>query len=576
MVNKILSKGRKLLISPQGSVLSAATVIMLMVVASRVLGLIRQRTLAHFFTPNELSLFFAAFRLPDTIFEVLVFGTFSSAFIPVFSRSLSKGNRKAWETAAVVVNIGLIVFAILALVAGFSADKIYSLFTPGYSLEQRVEIVRVARLLFFAQGFFVISYVLTGVLESLRRFLVPALAPLFYNIGIILGTIIFVSNWGLLAPAMGVLLGAFSHLFVQLPLAFKLGFRFGINVKPNKEVRQIGKLALPRVIELSFIQVSKTVELYLSSLISTASYTYFTFANTLQLLPVGLFGVSVSKAALPTLSRQADKPEKFKRTLYSSLYQIVFLVLPLSTIIIVLRIPIVRLVFGTQIFSWEATVQTGMVLSAFGFGVVFQSVVALLSRSFYALHDTKTPVVVSITAMLLVILTNFLLIRRFSVAAWGLAAAFSLGNIFQAITLFRLINEKIKQKITFSLLVPVFKSTLSAVGSGVTMYVLLKIFDRSVWVKRLSFLGRLESTQVINFENFVLDTRYTANLLVLVIMVSLVGTIIYFGLSIILKNREVWTFFNLIKRIMVKRKVSPIPSKEPEPVTPTPTDTSGS
>src|SRR3990170_6458546 len=125
-MQEIFKKGKKFFLSPQSSVLSAATIIMLMVVASRVLGLVRQRVLAHFFTPDELSLFFAAFRLPDLVFEVLVFGTFSSAFIPVFTKSLKEDENKAWEIASYVVNIGLIIFIPLALIFSFSASHLYS------------------------------------------------------------------------------------------------------------------------------------------------------------------------------------------------------------------------------------------------------------------------------------------------------------------------------------------------------------------------------------------------------------------------------------------------------------------
>jgi len=125
MFKKIIEKGRKIILEPQGSVLSAATTIMFMIVASRVLGVVRQRILANFFIPSDLSLFFAAFRLPDVIFEVLVFGTFSSAFIPVFTKALKEGNRQVWEIAGRVVNIGILIFTVFALIFGFFAEKIY-------------------------------------------------------------------------------------------------------------------------------------------------------------------------------------------------------------------------------------------------------------------------------------------------------------------------------------------------------------------------------------------------------------------------------------------------------------------
>jgi putative peptidoglycan lipid II flippase len=153
MFKKIIDQGKKILSGPQDSVLSAASIIMLMVVASRVLGLVRQRVLAHYFVADELSLFFAAFRLPDLVFEVLVFGTFSSAFIPVFTRSLKKGNSKAWETAGIIVNIGFLVFISFAAILSLHAEPIYGLLAPGYSGEDRLVIVNLARILLQPRDF---------------------------------------------------------------------------------------------------------------------------------------------------------------------------------------------------------------------------------------------------------------------------------------------------------------------------------------------------------------------------------------------------------------------------------------
>lgn len=460
---------------------------------------------------------------------------------------------------------------VLALLAGFFADDLYTLFAPGYSQIERTQVIQVTRVLLLAQVFFVVSYVLTGALESLRRFLVPALAPLFYNIGIILGTVLLSKRFGLLGPAYGVLLGSSCHFLVQLPLAVKLGFRFTNKIRISKGVKNIGKLALPRVIEVSFLQISKMVELFLASIISTASYAYFYLGNSLQLLPVGLFGTSIAKAALPTLSSQAEDVERFKRTLYSALHQMVFLILPLAVILMVLRIPLVRIIYGRRLFDWDSTVQTGMVVSAFGVGIVFQAASALLARSFYALHDTKTPVLISIVSMLFVVTGDFILVKGFSLPVWALAASFSAGSVFQAASLYVLINKKLGV-FSFTRIVPLVKSATAAFGSGVVMYLLLKIFDRSVWVKRLSFLKVFRSLENIPFEKFVLDTRYTANLLVLTVSVSIIGVIVYLGLSIILGSQEVWTFFNLVKKIFIRRKVAPIPAKEQEPVAPTPTE----
>ena len=573
MFKKIIEKGRKVFLEPQGSVLSAATIIMFMIVVSRVLGLVRQRTLAHFFTPDDLSLFFAAFRLPDLIFEVLVFGTFSSAFIPVFTKSLKKGDNYAWGIAASILNIGLILFIFFAAIMAIFARNIYGVFSPGYALQDRQKIADIARFLFAAQGFFVLSYVLTGVLESLRHFLIPALAPLFYNLGIIIGTILFSRNLHLMGPTLGVIIGAFSHFLIQLPLAMKLGFRFKLKLRIDEDVKTIGKLALPRLIEVGFLQVSKVVELFFSSILSKASYAYFTFGNTLQLLPVGLFGTSIAKAALPTLSREAEQKEKFRKTLFSSLGQLIFLALPISIFLIVLRIPVVRLVYGTEIFSWTATVQTGYVLSAFAVGIVFQCAISLLSRAFYAQNDTKTPVIISISSIVFIIIMDFVFIKVLHLEVWGLALAFTIGSTLQSIVLFYILNRKYLNMGYGYLFKPLTKSLISSSVAGFMMFIVLKIFDRSVWVKRLSFLGKIEATKNLPFERFVLDTRYTVNLLVLTLIVGIMGVLVYIFISALLKSEELGVFLNLLKRTFVKRQITPIPQKETETLAPTPSET---
>jgi len=576
MVKKIFFKGAKIFTSPQNSVMSAATVIMIMILASRILGLVRQRVLAHFFIPDDLALFFAAFRLPDLIFEVLVYGSFSSAFIPVFTKSLKEGRQKAWEIASIISNIGLLAFVIMALAVIFFASHFYGLFAPGFSISDREIIIKLTKILFLAQGFFVISYVLTGVLESLRRFLVPALAPLFYNLGIILGTIIFAGKYGLFAPVIGVVIGAFMHFAIQLPFAIKMGFKFRLAIKFSQEIKKIGRLALPRVIEVSFTQVAKTAELFFASIISTASYTYYTFGNSIQLIPIGLFGTSIAKAALPTLSRQADKPVEFKKTLFNAINQAIFLVVPVAVFLVVLRIPIVRLIYGTDIFDWQSTVQTSLVVSAFAFGIVFQVIYALLARAFYAMHDTKTPVTVSVSGLILNIALNFILIKLVKLPVWGLAASFSFMSFYEALILYFLISKKFGEKVILKNL-PSFTKTISAsLASGSVMFFLLKFFDRSVWVKRLSFLSSIDSLDAIQFEKFVLDTRYTLNLLILTLVVLAIGVVIYLVVSRILKSQEFFYFEQMVRKFSLSKKVGAIPSKEQEPVTPSAGDTSAS
>lgn len=562
----LITKGKKIINSQQNTVLSAATLIMIMIVASRVLGLVRQRILANFFTPSDLSLFFAAFRLSDSIFEILVFGTFSSAFIPVFTKAIKKGKDKAWEIAGRVVTIGILVFAVLAIVMSIWAPQIYSFIAPGYGNTETQQIATLARVLFAAQGFFVISYVLTGVLESLRRFLIPALAPIFYNIGIILGTIVLTPYLGLMAPAIGVVVGAFAHFMIQFPLSRRLGFRFVWDLKRDEDVNKIGKLALPRVIDLAFDQIGKTTELFLSSIISQATYTYYVFANTLQLLPVTLIGTSLAKAVLPLLSRVDDDPKEFRRILKIAIFQAIFLTLPLSAALIVLRTPVVRLVYGTKIFDWNATVQTGVILSVFAIATVSQTLMSILSRAFFALNDTKTPVKISFIGLSLLVMGDFVLIRGLGLPVWAMAASFAFSTYVEVLFLLFLLNKRVGPILNKDFWTHIFKISIATIFSGFVMYFLIKFFDRWYWLRQ---------TTPIPFEKFVLNTSYSLNVLILTAISFLAGLISYILISLAFKIDEASYFLVVVKRLITRKTLPEVPAKEEEPITPITPDTQG-
>ncbi len=565
-MREIFGRGRKIFTEPQSSVMSAAFVIMSMVVLSQVLGFVSKRILLSYFNPTEYAMFFAAFRLPDMLFEVLALGVFSSAFIPVVTATLKKNQKEAWDIASKVVNIGLIAFLPLAILFSLFALPLYSIIAAGFSEPETVVIASVARILFMAQGVFVVSYVVTGVLESSRRFFIPALAPLFYNLGIIVTTVLFTPQLGLYAPALGVVIGAFAHLGIQLPFVYRLGFRFSRKTNIDAGVKKVGKLAAPRMLELGILQLLKTSELFFASLISTASYTYLTLAGSLQAFPVTLLGVSLAKAALPTLTRQADDHVAFRKTFLSTLNQMMFFVIPIASTLVVLRVPAVRLLFGADKFDWQATIQTGLALSAYAIGIPLQAALMLISRAFYALHDTKTPVKFAIVDVLLTIVIQVICVFVLHLPVWSLALANTVSGAIQIGSLYVLLARKLHDGALFSI-APIAKSLIAAMVSGGAMFMILKTFDRSVWVKRLSFMNTIDMG--VNFERFVLDTRYTGNLIVLTVLTALAGVCIYLFVSALLQSEELWVFIKVIKG-----RAFPRPARETEPInTPTQNNT---
>jgi putative peptidoglycan lipid II flippase len=345
-----------------------------------------------------------------------------------------------------------------------------------------------------------------------------------------------------------------------------------LDLKPDEGVKKIGQLALPRVIDLAFDQIGKSAELFLSSIISQASYTYYTFANTLQLLPVTLFGTSLAKAVLPMLSHVDGNWKEYRKILLAAVYQAMFFTLPLSAALIALRVPVVRLVYGTKIFDWDATIQTGTILSVFAISIVSQTLMSVLARAFFALHDTKTPVLVSFIGLAILVIGDFTLVKGFHLEIWALAASFAASTIVEAIILLILINKKVGSILSSKFAIHVVKILSATVISGTAMFFMLKIFDKSVWVKRLSFLNGVDVTKTFPFEKFMLDTRYTGNVIILTGMTFLVGAIIYVLLALLFRIEEAGYFLSAAKKLITKRMLPPIPPKEQEPITPT-TDT---
>ncbi|MBN1263580.1 MAG: murein biosynthesis integral membrane protein MurJ [Candidatus Pacebacteria bacterium] len=534
----------RILLRPQKSIFSAATIIMLMMTVSRVLGLIRNRILAHYFSAQTLSIYFAAFRLPEIVFEVLVLGTLASAFIPVFTSYLSRGRQKeAWRVAAMSFNLIVLVFIVLAGLVLIFTRPLYRMIVPGFAPAALGKTVLLARVLIFAQGFFLLSYFSTAVLESLKRFLIPAIAPVFYNLGIILATVFLAEHFQILAPAIGAVFGAVMHFLIQAPLTVHLGFKLqkGLDFS-HPGVRKISRLAFPRIIELSFLQVFKSIELYLASMISGAAYTYLTFANSLQLFPVGLFGISLAKASLPSLSYQASRRNKFREVFLSAFNQILFWTIPSAIFLAVLRIPIVRLFFGASRFDWPATVQTSFVLSAFCLGIPAQALIYLLNRAFYAFHQSVTPMLVSIGALVLGAFLGAVFVLIFNWPVWSLALAFSLAQNFQfSLLVFLLFKHRKNFGFSFSdFFSPFVKIFSSAFLSGGLMYFCLKILDRSVSGQRFLFLPKLEVA---------LDTRYTINLIMVTLLTGLLGGLAYILLAWVWRIKELMILLKFFARI---------------------------
>ncbi len=525
MVKNIFS----LLYSRQTSILSGAVIIMATVLVSKVLGLIRDRLLVATFSPETVALFFAAFRIPDLLFQLLVFGTLSVAFIPIFTEYMErKGRNEAFKLAQSILNSTLLILILITALTYFFITPLTSLIVPGFTKDQQFQTANLARIILLGQIILAVGLFFIGVLQSFQRFIIPAMAGVFYNFGIILGIIILAKPLGIFGAAFGVIIGAILHMLVQLPLILSLGFRFSPWRLFHKGVLEIGKLMSVRTLGLAAEQVNETVGVILASIISTASVTYLTFAQHLQLVPISLFGATIAQAALPVLSseRARGRMEEFKTTLLTTLHQILFLALPAAAILIVLRIPAVRLTFGASQFDWPSTVLTGKTLAYLSIGLVSQAVSLLLVRSFYALKDTKTPVLVSFATVIFNIILSFYFVIILQKDVGFLGLAFSIANIFSAICLFLTLHFKVGGFDLKQLFIPLVKMIMATVIMGVALYIPIKLLDQVIF-----------------------DTTRTVNLLVLTGISSVFALSVYVILVAFLKVRELQTFVDLLKRV---------------------------
>ena len=539
MVSKLIKTSQVFLNKKQNTILSAATVLMVASFISKILGLLRDRLLASaFFGGQEwqLDVYNAAFRIPDMIFQLLVLGALSSAFIPVFSSTLKKNQKQAWQIVSSIISIAIVFFAIFSVIFFIFTKPLNLLIAPSFSTEQIALMSSLSRIMLFSQLFFIISSFLTGVLQSHDRFLIPALTPILYNLGIIIFTFFFADTFGIYAPVFGGVAGSFFHFIIQYPFVKSLGFKFSFNFKTaTKPVKKIGRLMLPRTLGLAIEQLELTIAVRLASAMIAGSLSIFYFAQHIFAIPISVFGVTIGQAALPMLSKECDllgSLDKFKKIFLNSFKNILYLAMPASVLILVLRVPIVRIAIGARDFPWEATLLTARTLSYLSLAIASYSVIQLFVRAFYALEDTRTPLFVGVVAVLLNVFFSVYLTRNLSMDVSGLALANTIAGVFQALCLFFLLNHRVKKFDNAYYLPDVIKMTIASFLMGIALWLPMRLLDR-----------------------FVLNTARVIDLLILTTVASVSGILVYIFLSYILKVEQQNQFLKLFTRFGPDKKL---------------------
>ncbi len=445
----------------------SALILGLSTTLSAFLGIVRDRLLAGTFGAGEgLDIYFAAFRIPNFIYGILITGGLVAAFLPVFSETFEKDSEEGWELVSNLLNFLVLALSALSFLLFIFAPLVVKVVAPGFGPEQAEITTTLTRIMMVSPILLGISSLFSGVLKYFDFFITYALAPILYNLGIIFGIVVFVPFFGLYGLAYGVVLGAVAHMIIQVPAAIKMGFKYRpvLNLS-SKKLKKIVRLIIPRMVGQASTQINLVVVTAIASTMTAGSLSIFNFADHLQAFPVRAIGVSFAVAAFPRFSKDLTNGErdKFLIDFSNSARKIIFTIIPLSFLIFILRGQIVRLVLGTGRFDWNDTRLTAAALGIFSFSLFANALSHLLIRAYFSFQDTKTPVYVSIGGVIinigLALLFLFLiqeggifrdlLVRTLrlqnlnGVEVLAFPLAFLLSILVQFITLYKVLEKRI-------------------------------------------------------------------------------------------------------------------------------------
>jgi putative peptidoglycan lipid II flippase len=446
-------------------------------VVSRVFGLVRTFLFAFVFGAGATSdAYLQAFYIPDFIFNVVAGGALASAFIPVFTKYMAgdKDEKSAWHISSAALNLAIAIMIVLALLAIIFAGQIIPLYNPKpladspqvYAAHISL-ITMLARIMLLQAVVLGGGVIVTSILNARQNFLLPAIGTVLYNVGIIIGLLpgVYLAFRGqrndlfaVYAATWGVVLGAILQVAIQIPGLVKVGMRYTFSFDwRHPGVIQIGRMMVPRIINAAMLYFSIFVDRYLITYLGVflaadlvnGLVTQYYQALQILLLPLGIFGMAVSTAAFPTLAENVAKGrmDRLRSIIQETLRSILFLSIPSSIGLIVLGLPIVQVLLEHGAYNLQSAIFTTFPLAGFAVGLVGLSSVEILTRSFYALRDSITPVIVSVLQFIFKIALSLILINM---AIWGpqwgtfaLAFSTSIAGTLEAIVLLWLLNERI-------------------------------------------------------------------------------------------------------------------------------------
>ncbi len=433
--------------APGHKMLSTAAVVGAAFVASRVLGLVRDVIVAaRFGTGAEYDAYVAAFRIPDLLFLVVMTGAFGSAFVPIFAGYLEQGHvRKAWRLASNVITIAVeLLVALSALVFLLAGPLVRATVARGLPPETQTLAVDLTRLLLLSPLFLGLGAAAKGILEATGNFTNPALAPVVYNAGVIFGAVFLAPRYGVRGLAYGVIIGAIGHFLTQFPGLVRSGMRYWFLPRPQAEgLGQVGRLLGPRIVGQVAYQLNFIVVTSFASLLGTGYIAGLTYAYQLMTLPHGIVALSISTVIFPLMARQFANREHaaLKTTLGDALRPLLFLTLPASAALMILARPIVQTLFQLGNFAAASTDLVSQALPYFAAGLFALAIVEVITRAYFAMQDTRTPLVASLLTIAINIVAAWALTQR--LGHRGLAAGLSVTTGLEMLILLGVLRARI-------------------------------------------------------------------------------------------------------------------------------------
>lgn len=395
---------------------------------SRALGWVRQAVLvATIGATGDLDTFFAAFGIPDLIFQLVAAGALSSALIPIVSGLLETGEEsRAWRVASTVADLMLLLLLVLAALVLVAAPVLVAPITPGFSAAQQAQTVELTRIMLVSPILLALGSLATSLLNAKGRFAASAVAPIAYNLAIIGGALFLAPTYGVTGLAVGVVAGSACHLAIQLLPLRQIGFRWTPRIDlDDPAAREALVLMVPRAIGLGASQLTFVVARSLATTIGVGAVTAFAVAFSVFQIPIGVIGIPIGVVMLPSLSRDLARGDltSYLSLVTRALRLILWVMLPLASLTIVLRTEIVTVLFGYGRFDARGVELTATVLVVLALALASESLIAILARAFYAGRDTLTPVIAAVLAVALNVSLSIALVGRLGLTGIGLAIA---------------------------------------------------------------------------------------------------------------------------------------------------------